>query len=181
MAYSLQAQIRMILDVIETADAADTPASGDGGNTRTYSQYSRELNLSGVTGSYPEIGNRVADLSKAIGGGGTVDIDLTAAPWAGNISTAVDFTGKKLVAILLKAPRTNTGGITVAPQGGNGYNLFGSSGQITVSPGQQYLMSFGDPSGSVTVTTPAVAAGAKDIRYTGTATETLQVLAIFSE
>lgn len=180
MAYTLQAQIRMILDVLETSDAADSPASIEGGNGRTYSGYSKELNLSGNTGSFPEVGGRVADLSKAIGGGGTVDVDLTAAPWAGNINTSVDFTGKKLVAILLAAPHDNAAAIVVAPQGANGYDLFGASGQITVYPGQQYLMASGADA-TFTVGTEAVGSGAKDIRYTGTAADTLQVLAIFSE
>jgi len=183
MSKTLFASIACRLDVKERADPTLSPASDETGQTRTYDQYSIDLALSGNTGSFPEIGGDVIDLSFTLGGT-TKDFDLTAAPWAGDTGKTVDKTGKKLVAILIvMANANNAAGVTFGPQGANGYALFGAANVPRFYPGTTNLLVIADPAqaAAVTVNTPAVAAGAKDLRFTGTAADSWKCLAIFSE
>lgn len=183
MSYSLRATCVAKIDVIETADQTTSPGSTDGGNSRTYDQYGQSSNLHGETGSFPEIGGQVADLSHTLSGVTTKDFDLTAVPWAGNVALNIDKTGKKLVGIEIRmAKGNNAGGVTFGPQGANGYALFGAAKTPIFFPGAMIVMFLADPvQESLTVNTPAVAAGAKDLRFTGADGDSWKCKAIFSE
>jgi hypothetical protein len=103
---------------------------------------------------------------------GTAAIDLAAL--AGPMSTTVDFTGLKVQIIQLACPTGNTGGITVAKTDVvTGYNLFGadnaSAEQVEVLPGTRTQLFHRN-------TLEDVDATHKDITFTGTGTDTIQVL-----
>lgn len=183
MSFSLLAAISSRLDIKETADSTTSPGSSGGGSSRTFDGYSLDVNLNSLATSYPQLGGQVVDLSCTIEAAGTKDFDLTAAPWAGDITKTVNLTGKKLVAILLRANKgNNANGVTFGPQGGNGYALFGASKTKILWPGLQQLDVIADPDqdATFTVQTPPVAAGAKDLRFTGTSGDVIKCLAVFS-
>ena len=182
MSYTLRATIKAALDVRESADSTTSPGSAEGGNQRVYDQYGLDLSLSGDTGSYPEIGGQVSDLSHTLTGT-TKDFDLTAAPWAGDVSKTVDHTGKKLVAIEIQFHKSNNAaGVAFGPQGGNGYALFGAGLVPKFFPGAQVIVALADPvQASLTVNTPAVGGSSKDLRFTGAIGDSWKCKAIFSE
>jgi hypothetical protein len=184
MPHTLRATINARLDVTESADSTSSPGSTEGGNTRTYNTYGTGVQLSSNEGSYPQIGGEVLDLSCTIGSGLARDFDLTSAPWAGNVLININKTGKKLVALELQCPITNNAaGITFGPQGANGYALFGASKTIILYPGFFGTLGYADPdqAAEFTVGTPAVAAGAKDLRWAGANGDVVKCKAIFSE
>lgn len=180
--YTLRATVNASLDVRETADSDTSPASAEGGDSRTYNNYGLSVSLHGESGSYPEIGNQVIDLSHTLSGT-TKDFNLTAAPWAGDLTDTVDMTGKKLVAIELQFHIDNDpAGVAFGPQGANGYALFGAGLVPKFFPGAQVVMALADPEqAELTVNTPAVAAGAKDLRFTGAIGDSWKCKAIFTE
>lgn len=184
MSWTLQAALQMVLDVVEIADSTTSPGSNDAGNRRVYDQYSQRINLHSLTGSYPEVGNRVVDLSYTLGGT-TQDVDLAAAKWAGNVATTIDLTGKKLVALLLNFAKTNNAaGIDFGGHGANAYGLFGTTTKPKFYPGMSFSLGNFDAAQngtSFSLALPAVAAGAKDLRFVGTAADVITGLAIFSE
>jgi len=179
MGYSLSATFGARLDFREQADATTSPASSAGGNQRSYDQYSLDLNLNSA--SFPPLGGQVVDLSFTLTGT-TKDFDLTAAPWAGAVTSTIDKSTKKLVALILRFAKTNNAaGVAFGPQGANGYALWGA-GQVPVFyPGTQLVLGLVDPDQvALTLNTPAVAAGAKDLRFTGAVGDTWKCLLGFN-
>lgn len=183
MSYTLRAQLDAILNVWETADETTSPASDEAGRTRQFTDYSTSLALHGGSTSFPEIGGPVADLSQTLAGA-SADIDLTAAPQANDIARTKDFTGKRLVALVYYFPRTNNAaGCTFGGHGANPYTLFGTTVKPAFYPGANGVLFYADRDQGAAFTSPlpAVAAGAKDLRLTGTAADVMKMLAIFSE
>jgi hypothetical protein len=169
------------LDVRETADSTTSPSSGAGGDQRIYNQYSSNVTLK--SDSFPPISGQAVDLSHTLSGGTTKDFDLTAAPWAGDISKTVDKTTKKIVGIILRFLTTNNAaGVTFGPQGANGHALFGAAVVPRFYPGDQVVLFSADPdqATALTVNRPAVAAGSKDLRFTGTDGDGWKCLLIFN-
>lgn len=183
MAYTLRALCIAKIDAVETVDGTTSPGSGEGGNARTYDQYGQSVNLHGSTGSYPEIGGQAADLSHTLSGGTTKDFDLTAVPWCGDVSKTFSASGKKLVGIEIQMNKgNNAAGVSLGPQGANGYDLFGAGNSLKLFPGAQCVLFYADPlQASLTLNTPAVGAGEKDVRFTGTDLDAWKCKAIFSE
>jgi hypothetical protein len=108
-------------------------------------------------------------------------IDLTAAPIVGAESGGVpaateDLTGKNLIAWHFSTRRssgTNAAAIIVKPHATNGYDLFGASGQVTVSID-------GDEIGCCkTGSRDPVAATDKIIHLTGTTGDKIRVILVF--
>lgn len=167
--------INSALDVTETIPSASSPLAASGGSTRRYDGAS----VSGATlgaSTTPAVDGSPADLSHTLSGGTTKDFDFTAVPTANDVAVNADQSGKKLVALLVRTPSgNNAAGVTLQGNGANAYNLFGASGQITIYPGQSVLYSFVDAA----ALTPTVAAGAKDIRFTGTDGDSWDAIAIF--
>lgn len=159
----------------ETLDSSSSPASGAGGNARTFNQY----NLSGVglSGSTtPKVDAPPVDLSHTLSGASGT-LDLTAIPLARDVGQNTDLTGKKLVALLIKAPTGNTGPITIADGATNGYLLFGdASGQVTLKPGEMIIKAY---QLSSTQAHAAVGASAKTIDISGTSGDKIEALAVF--
>ncbi len=158
----------------EQVDSTTSPASTSGGNTRRFTAYNVE-NVSLTATSTPNVDSPPADLSKTLASASET-VSLTAAPLARDISKTQDLTGKKLVAILISAPSTNSAAITIAPAGTNGYNLFGASGQVTLQPGEALVKLY--DSGS-TNNSPAVSATAKDITISGTTGDKVEIIGYF--
>jgi hypothetical protein len=182
MPYTLRAKLKAILQATETADGTASPASTEAGSQRFYDQYGVELSLSGDSLlSFPTIAGQVIDLSGTLSGT-TKDFDLTAAPWAGDVSRTVDKSTKKLAAIIIKtAIGNNAAGLTFGPQGGNGYALWGASKTLILYPGSNFIHFYADPAqaSSLTLRTPVIGSGAKDLRWTGTSGDVWKCLALF--
>lgn len=180
MGYTLTVTASAKLDIRETADSTASPSSGDGGNERTYNQYSLDAFLNSA--SFAPVGGQAIDLSSTLSGT-TKDFDLTAAPWAGDVSKTVDKTGAKLVGIILQAAKgNNAAGVTFGPQGGNGYALFGAAKTPIFYPGDQVVLFSADPLlTSLTLNRPVVGASAKDLRFAGTPGDTWKCLAVFNQ
>lgn len=179
MAYSLSVTAMAHLDVRESTDSTTSPLSATGGNQKVYDQCSLDAALN--SSSIPPVGGQAIDLSFTLTGT-TKDYDLTAAPWAGDVTKLVDKTGAKLVGIILRfAVGNNAAGVTFGPQGANGYALFGAAKTPIFYPGDQVLLFSNDPAGSaLTLARPAVAAGAKDLRFAGTIGDVWKALLIFN-
>jgi hypothetical protein len=183
MPKTLFATISQQFTIQERADTALSPSSTESGLSRIYDQYNVDVALSGAATSFPQVGNDVADLSHTLSGGTTKDFDLTAVPWAGDTSETFDATGKKVVGWILRFAIDNAAtGVAFGEQGGNGYELFGTAVPVFY-PGTNISFVIADPlqATSFTVNTPAVAAGAKDLRFTGTDGDEWDCLLIFSE
>lgn len=181
MPYTLNATCRAGLTIREQADTTTSPNSSAGGNQRTYDGGDLDVTLHAT--SFPPIGGEAVDLSWELSGGTTKDFDLTAAPCARDLSETVDKSTFKLVGIELQFDKANhASGVTFGPQGGNGYALFGASVVPRFYPGAQVLLFYADPTqaAALTLNTPAVAAGAKDLRFTGTDGDSWKAKLIFN-
>jgi hypothetical protein len=180
MSHSLRATLSARFDIREIADSSVSPASAEGGNQLTFTQYSIDAALNANT--FPPIGGRVIDISKTLSGT-TADIDLTAAPLAADVSQTVDLTGAKLVGLILRTNKANNpAGLTFGPQGGNGYALWGASKTLVLYRGKFHLEFYFDPLGvSLSLDTPVVGGSAKDLRFTGTSGDIVKGLAIFNQ
>lgn len=158
------------LDGVATIAAADAPASGSAGNVRRFNNYNIAQLLTGST--TPKVNQWPADLSHTLAGASQV-FDLTAVPDARDINDNLDLTGDDVVALLVKAAiGNNAAGVTIDADPTNGYDIFGSGGSVIVFPGQLLVMSFIDADTIL----PAVAAGAKRIRFQGTAADVWEAI-----
>lgn len=98
-----------------------------------------------------------------IGGGGTVDIDLTALP---SSQSNIDGTGKKLQ--LLVVNNIAAASVNVAPGASNAYSPFGASNDVDIPAGARMAWFFGD-------TLADVSGSVKNIRITGTVGHVIEV------
>lgn len=110
-----------------------------------------------------------------IGGGGTVTLDLTAAPIIGAESGGApaateDLTGDRIYALKLETPADNSGTVTVAAAASNGYLLFGTGGSLELPPGSHASL--------YSRSLPTIAAAAKDIEFAGTSADTVSIVAL---
>lgn len=102
---------------------------------------------------------------------GAASIDLAALARQAPLAT-LDLTGLNVVGWGFAGAAANTAGIEVAPGASNPYHIFGTADdQVTVYPGQ-VLYGYS----TVADDLPAVAAGAKEIDFAGTGTESIHVL-----
>lgn len=139
----------------------------------------RTLSLSGLavsgtlgSGSTPRVDQ--PPVYKKISAAGTTTIDLTAAPCIaapGTATRAVDMTGKKLKAVLIKCAAANAGNVTVAFGAANPYPLFGASKDVILGPGEVLALGY---SGKETHL-PAVSGAVKNIDVTTTGTDVVEV------
>lgn len=168
-------QALVALTVTETLSAAESPASTSAGNARKFDNYNAVVALNAT--STPKADGPVLDLSTTIAAGPTpTDFDLTAAPQARDVSETTDATAKKLVALKIRTAKTNNAaGMTIGPEGANGYDLFGAGIILTLYPGTELLFIYN----AASTLHAAVAAGDKDIRISGAAADHMDVLAQF--
>lgn len=136
----------------------DDPINNDG--------FNQELAIYSPT-STPVV-DRASYQEYTIGGGGTVDIDLTALL---SSQTAINATGKKVQGFIFVSPAGNAM-VTIAPGATNAYDPFGAGNEFD-------LYAHASIDGFVCALQPEgledVAAGAKNIRISGTPTQIVKV------
>lgn len=104
-------------------------------------------------------------------------IDLTAAEKA--LARTADLTDAKLFALLVRAHEGNAGDVVI--KGGDAsdaapYLLFGTSGQLTLGPGEVFAKTSRSQ-----FNLPAVASGSRYIKISGTENDQVDFLAYFGE
>lgn len=154
-----------ILDAASVANAA----TADGRTLR-----SDALNVTqSLSGSTTPPVNNVVQLNLA-GTGAAQTINLTAAPKSAG--RTADLSGKKLVALILKAPAANVSAVTIAPGAANPYPPFGAGKSILLDPGEVLQKTFLKDKATAK---PAVAGAVKNIDITIAVGDTLAALLIF--
>ena len=155
----------------EVFSAAEAP-TGASAAQRTIAVTGADLSTTLDASSTPKVES--PPIVRRVTISGTTTIDLTAAagvalPLAA--SRTVDATGKKLVAMRLSCPATNSGAVNVAPGASNGYALLGSGNDVDVRPGETLIaITSGVASGK-----PAVSSTVKNIDITGTTNDVILV------
>lgn len=99
---------------------------------------------------------------------GAATIDLTSVP---STTGTQSMSGKSLRTLYIKADADNAGVISIQTGATNGYALFGSSGKITLSPGDSFGLRIS--------TTNNVDGTHKTIDLAGTGTDSIQALMTF--
>lgn len=139
------------------------------------------LNLSTTLNgtSVPKVDKPPIYQKVTIPGGGSLTVDLTAAPGLSSpvaASRAVDLTGGKLKHYQLRAAGTNNAsGVTVAPGGSDPYPLFGTAKSIIMGPGRLEAGGFNGVESDL----PAVSATVKNITFTGASGDVVEILMLF--
>jgi hypothetical protein len=164
MAHAVTAHYDMLLDVDETV-AQSLDFAADEKITHKIDQSTRGTLNASTTPAASETSSDSINLS---GGGGTLDLtDLT-----GPAGNAVTFDGLKVQLLKFACPSTNTAPILIEKGDSNAYNLFGqdngSSETIEVLPGGWYGIGHNGQSEEVDATH-------KNVKFTGTGTETIKV------
>lgn len=166
MAASVSAKYQMLCQVTETlalglAHAADPPtvhSLGSPGSTL----------IATTTPPVTKVFSGTVTLS---GGAGALDLTSLAGPQG----TTVDFTGLKVQLIQLITPNNTVSIIVEHKDGATGYNLFGndnaSDESIEVPPNSEMQFKYKD-------TLEAVDGTHKDVKFTGTGTETIGVILV---
>lgn len=107
--------------------------------------------------------------------GGSKVLDLAALPYPSERDDA-DFTGERVVAFIFYAPSSNTGPIKIEGGDSNPYELFGDADTERELDENTYCV-WAQVAGA-TGHLAAVAAGAKDVKFTGTGSEVLHAVII---
>lgn len=156
---SIQADLNFSIRVVDqpTIAGASSPAV-------TYDAYTtREI----INGSTNPSADAVTAFETTLSSG-SATIDLTSVPATTGTQS---MSGKSLRTLFLKADSENAGVISIQAGGTNGYPLFGSSGKITLSPG--------DSLGLRISTDSDVDGTHKTIGLSGTGTDSIQVQMTF--
>lgn len=158
---TVTASLQIISNIREALAAADLPtANSAGSRTVTHDLWNYSLPADTVI-------DYIVAYQVALAGASET-IDLTAAPQAAGQS-AVDLTGKKVIAVLLYADSANAADITIGPGAADPYNLFGASNELDLHKGD-YLALVAPGLGNA-----AVAAAVKDIKVAGTVGDKLAI------
>jgi hypothetical protein len=160
----------------ETISSTDSPLVVGSGSTKR--NYQRSVSSVLVDTDTPGPDTLVAKKYTLTNGSPTT-LDLTAAPKAENDDLSVDCTGKQLLGWHLSADPANTGTITIAPHGTNGYNVFGdASGSLTLMRGQDVSSGIQRKTDATlpTWSMDAVAAGDKQIALSTSVTGSILYL-----
>lgn len=157
-------------------DLANSPSALQSGRTREYGRnYGGNYSLNAT--STPALDIEPLDLSGVIPAGLSLDYDFTAAPRVTDINQNLDMTNRRLVFMQLTfAATNNVAGMRLTGQGANAYPLFGAAAtEVVFGPGQ--VISFG--SLAAPSIDALVAAGAKDIRFSGAENDAFTALFYF--
>lgn len=155
----------------EVFTAAEAPAAGsEAGRTLKCGQNNFSVSLGPTT--TPAITG--PPISRKLTLVGSDTINLTAAAvlaLPGSATRTFDFTGKKLVRVVLRADDENADPIVITEGASNPYPLFGAAGSVELQPGEDLTKGFR----SVASSLPAVAALVCEIDITGTAADILYI------
>jgi len=157
---------KALIDIKLTGFVSLSGATLSGDNEVTH-ELSQNLKL--TSGTTP-------DVEDLYGGRVTLDtgaatLDLTGLTTEEGV--ALTFLGKRIRAIALKAPSTNTGAITLTSDVADGLDFLGADYVISVQPGG-CIVAYVDPS----TKTDAVAADKDTISFAGTGSEYVDILLI---
>ena len=120
-----------------------------------------------------EFDRGAVDLSHTLSGT-TGSLDLTAAPLARETAVTFNLTDDYLGAVLLSAPDTNVGVITVKQGASNGFPLLGGASLIVLAPGDTVALV-----GSAYTLRQKVDSTHKTIDFAGTSLDKVNILAFF--
>lgn len=105
---------------------------------------------------------------------GIYDLDLTAAPTTAAPTAGEDLTGKRVMYFEATTPEANVDPVVICDQAGaSKYDMLGAGNELELQPNSKL------PLLVQSSTLPAVAAGAKIIRFTGTEDDVVQVKFVF--
>lgn len=175
---SLQLTMRSIAQVV-LPDAYVPGAKTDSDQTVNVNDNAVQETLTSDTTPAP---TEIMVKEVTIPGGGSQDIDLTAAPIIGALSgtspaASEDITGKILTYLEIHTDDENSGSVTVAPGSSNGFPLFGASIADGVKlPADSHLAQYvksGDGA--------EVGAAAKIVTVSGTAADVVTILMVFED
>lgn len=153
------------VDVNMTIRATNQPTvAGASSPAITYDAYLTRKSLSGS--STPAV-SAVTGLLKTLSSG-SATIDLTSVP---DVVGTQSMSGLSLRTLYLSATAANSGSISIQTGATNGYPLFGSSGKVTLPPGDSIAMCLSD--------TNAVDGTHKTIDLAGSGTDSIQVQMTF--
>lgn len=155
----------------EVFTASEAP-SGSTVAQRTLTVAGADLSASLDATSVPKL--EVSPIVRRVTISGTITIDLSAAAGAAlpiAASRTIDASGKRLVAVRLSCPTTNSGAVNVAPGASNGYAMFGSGNDIDIRPGETIVAIIN----GVASSKPAVGGSAKNLDVTGTTNDVILV------
>jgi hypothetical protein len=166
-----RAQFNLSFTGSEEFTAAEVPGAGTvSERTLKVGAGNTLANQVSETGT-PLISGAPVSLTVTIAGPITLDFTaLAAAVLPPSATRTVDMTGKKLIGMHLRAKSDNAAVITVTP-GTDPYPIFGTAKDIDVPPGASVALCFRDVASSL----PAVAAGVKDVDFSGTNDDVLYV------
>lgn len=150
---SLQLRIEALEDLSSVPGAAAPQLNNDGFNW-TQEQYTPTTTPPVSRASYQEW---------TIGGGGTVDIDLTALP---SSQSNIDGTGKKLQALVVN--NIAAASVNVAYGASDAYVPFGASNDVDIPAGAKMAWWFNDTLADISGTV-------KNLRITGTIGHVIEV------
>lgn len=153
------------VDVNMTIRATSQPTvAGVSSPAIVFDEYLTRKNLSGS--SAPEV-SAVTGILKSLSGGAAT-IDLTSVP---DITGTQSMSGLSLRTLYLKATAENSGSISIQAGATNGYSLFGSSGKVTLPPGDSLALCLSN--------TNDVDGTHKTIDLAGSGTDSIQVQMTF--
>ena len=161
---SISVDLQAVLTVVETLSGS-RPFAVDAKARVTHDQLNIEKTLG--AGTTPPA-TKVAAFQKALSAGAAT-IDLAAL--VGTNGAALDGTGLRVQAILLKNPATNANAITVAIGASNGYDGLGADFSITLQPDAHALI-FANNSGGYIGPTK------KTLDLSGTLAQVLDVIIV---
>ncbi len=159
MADSVSVTYQQTLSAVQTFDTAALP--GLATRNVTHSAFNKTGTMTGST--TPPVTNVYSGKPAA---GGT--IDLTALT---NVTGTFSAAGKKVQAVQINNPATNTGALTVSPGAANAYELFGTAKSVVIPVGGSLNMLFNDTLADVDATH-------KNIDLAGTGAETYEVVIV---
>lgn len=142
------------LEDLQSVPGASTPQLNNNGFNWDFAQFN---------GSTTPPMTRGSTQLWTIGGGGTVDIDLTNFP---SSQSNIDGTGKKLQ--LLVVNNIAAASINVAPGATNAYAPFGSGNDVDIGAGNKMAWTYND-------NLPDISSTVKNIRIIGTAGHVVEV------
>ncbi len=156
----------------ETLDTADFPAAGQTSDrTLRTGGLAVSCELSATT--TPALQIQPVQISLTIGAAPT-DIDLTVVDIG--IGRDVSMSGKRLIAWMVSTSASNTGAISIAPKGTNGYNIWGAAdGKYYFQPGETIGSVISGAAGA----RAQVGASTNYITVTGTQDDTCELLLWF--
>lgn len=168
---TMRMEFKAFLTTYVTVDGGSAPLVSTQFNTVQIDQLNTSVTLQG--GGTPDLEGEPVDLSHTLVSADD-ELDLTAAPIAYRTGSTVDLTGKRLIALQLRAPTTNSDTITLKTAAADGYPL---GAGIDLEPGEVLVIA----QAAQVSTRATVAATRRYLTIAGTTGDELEILAGFGD